>query len=762
MRQDSFSAFHYQIGGSLPSNAPTYVVRQADRDILDTLLAGEYCYVLNARQMGKSSLRVRTMNQLDARGIACTEIELSGIGSQQITAQQWYGGIVQEIIDGFELQVDRRSWWRETEDLSPVQRLATFIDKILLQQIDRDIVIFIDEIDSILSLNFPTDDFLTLIHNFYNKRANKPEYRRLTFALLGVATPRELIRDRHATPFNIGRSLELKGLQLSESFSLARGFSDRQDRASTLIARVLFWTGGQPFLTQKLCRLIEQNPQVKDIDSLDRLVRTKIIYNWESHDDPEHLRTIRDRLCRYSNGNLTNSSQKLLNIYRQIRTKGKVKLRNCQEHLELQLSGLVVADQGNLVVKNPIYQAIFDRIWVERQLKNLDEDEGELSLKKIIFASLAIASSVVGIRYLGWLEMGELKFFDLMMSLRPAELADERLFIVKVTEEDVRSQPAIERGGASISDRSLAKLLAKLERSPARAVGLDIYRETPLKKAYQAQIAPVRQSDRFIAICKYGDPGIKSSSQIVRQDGFNNVALDADSVIRRQILAVDSAAPCNSFYSFNWTLATHYLKEVGISRINSPKYLQLGKSIFKPIGKNTGGYRQLNNSGHQIIFNCRNTNKIAESATLQEVFSDRFDLNLVKDRLVLIGTEDPSFNDRRWRTPCHDQQSGIEVQAQMIGQILSYVLDGRALIRSLSEPVESLIIICFSVAGGIFCHRFSSTKKIIGIAVVVVSNFGLSQILLITFGVWMPVVPSVIGFTIVITSLTIYRQYWQK
>jgi len=361
-----FTDNYYKIGGSLEYRHPTYVVRQADCDLYEGLKRGEFCYVLNSRQMGKSSLRVRAMKQLQAEGTQCASIDLTRIGSHP-TAAEWYGGIAFELLRGFNLsrKLDLNAWWQDRNFLPPVQRLGELIETVLFPAFSEPIIIFIDEIDSILKIEF-RDDFFAFIRSCYNRRVDCPDYQRLTFCLLGVATPSDLIGDAQRTPFNIGRAIELTGFTLVEARSpLVEGLAEQVDNAEAVLVDILDWTAGQPFLTQKLCQIVAERSEGRTPD-IEQLVRSYIVEDWEDQDEPEHLRTIRDRILKDEQHTIG-----LLGLYLQILEQGAIPVTDSPEQRQLQLAGLVVKGSKALRIRNRIYQSVFDRHWIEQTLIHL-------------------------------------------------------------------------------------------------------------------------------------------------------------------------------------------------------------------------------------------------------------------------------------------------------------------------------------------------------------------------------------------------------
>lgn len=381
------TSIRYQVGGSLRNDDPTYVVREADQQLYQALKEGEFCYVLNSRQMGKSSLLERTSCRLQQDGYACAYLDITQLGSEKVTPAQWYRGVATVLFYEFKLssRVNLKQWWEQQSGISPVQQLHRFIETVVLPHVENDrIFILIDEIDSLLSLGFSVNDFFAWIRHCYQQRVHNPEFNRLGFALFGVATPSDLMRDKRRTPFNIGRAIALHGFQWHEATPLLQGLTPCVSQPQTVLREILRWTNGQPFLTQKLCQIVLQAsqegtgtlylPPGGESFWIEQLVRSRVLQHWESQDEPEHLRTIRDRL-------LFNEQRagRLLGLYQQVlQTTCKdnagcssIRVDDSPEQAELLLSGLVEKHNGNLRIKNPIYQAVFNADWVAHHLDRL-------------------------------------------------------------------------------------------------------------------------------------------------------------------------------------------------------------------------------------------------------------------------------------------------------------------------------------------------------------------------------------------------------
>jgi AAA-like domain len=355
----------YQVGGTVSADALSYVRREADQELFEHAAAGDFCYVLMPRQTGKSSLMLHTVAQLKKKRIRSVVIDLQGKIERGMAPDAFFAGLVGECIRQLKLPVQLDRWWREYGLLSAIQRFATFVADEVLPRAQKRVVVFIDEIDSTLNLNF-SDDVFAAIRALYNERARNPAFKRLTFVLLGVAAPQDLIKDRARSPFNVGHRIELKDFTLAEAGRLIGGLPlEDKTAASRCLERVMDWTAGHPYLTQKVCAALAADEQVhRGARRVDELIEA-LFFSDETWSDV-NLANVRDRIVEDKD-----NPAALLELYHRILVDERVlDDERCPVHTRLKLSGLVrVIPGGGLRPRNKIYERVFDLAWVDTLLR---------------------------------------------------------------------------------------------------------------------------------------------------------------------------------------------------------------------------------------------------------------------------------------------------------------------------------------------------------------------------------------------------------
>jgi formylglycine-generating enzyme required for sulfatase activity len=371
----------YTVGGTVQAGGGIYIPRKADDELLGHCRAGEFAFILSSRQVGKSSLMVRTARQLESENIRSVIIDLSSIGVK-ISADEWYLGILDEIANTLKLKTDIFAWWSERAGLGPAQRMTNFFRDILLKEVSEPVVLFFDEIDSTLNIPF-ADDFFAALRAIYNARSTVDAFKRLSFVMIGVATPSDLIADSTRTPFNIGRRVELMDFTLEELKPLAEGLGEN---AEQVLGWVFDWTNGHPYLTQRLCQFLTKSKDGFTQASVETAVKN--LFLGEKGMEDNNLQFVRDML-------LERAADKtgVLKIYQRVITD-RQPIDDDEQSLNkshLKLSGVVRRRQATLRVSNLIYRNVFNLNWVKEHLPRIERRTVALAMGVTTALALLLA-----------------------------------------------------------------------------------------------------------------------------------------------------------------------------------------------------------------------------------------------------------------------------------------------------------------------------------------------------------------------------------
>jgi len=203
---------------------------------------------------------------------------------------------------------------------------------------------------------------------------------------------------------------------LEEALPLAAGLGLSEEQTQQKLSEILEWTGGHPYLTQRLCQMVAEQGMASsasktDLDSESSQTETALnsipalvvsTFLGETSEQDNNLQFVRDMLTRQA-PDLT----QVLSTYREVRREREV--RDQEQSLiksHLKLSGVVKREQGRLLVRNPIYKTVFDEKWIKEHLpinwaRRLQQAAG------IIAATLLLALIMSGLTVYAFVQQGE-------------------------------------------------------------------------------------------------------------------------------------------------------------------------------------------------------------------------------------------------------------------------------------------------------------------------------------------------------------------
>ncbi|WP_407887142.1 CHASE2 domain-containing protein [Scytonema sp. NUACC26] len=397
------------------------------------------------------------------------------------------------------------------------------------------------------------------------------------------------------------------------------------------------------------------------------------------------------------------------------------------------------------------------------------------STRSVLIITPSVALTVTIGQLLGLFNLPEWKLRDEWVRLQSrSEIADE-IVIVTIDERDIQSV-----GKWPVPDWSLAKLLEKIKEQQPRSIGLDLYRDLPEGSGHEQLVQVFRTTPNLIGVEKITGERVNPPPELKKHDrvGLADFVLDGDRHVRRALLtAIDAKEEGKIKAGLATHVALKYLEaeKITLESIDEKQQkFRLGKAVYQPLKDREAGYSDTDVGGYQILLNWYGSETAFRKVTMRDVLAGKIPANLMRDRMVFIGSTAASTNDF-FSTPfssslisAQKPTPGVVIHANIALQLVRGAKTGKTNLQGISGIFSSFWIVLWSIlgSGGSLWLASARSRWLLPGGKILWATIGLSGIsiggsyCIFLSGVLIPVTPALIAFISSVIAMT--NAYKQK
>ncbi len=326
--------------------------------------------------------------------------------------------------------------------------------------------------------------------------------------------------------------------------------------------------------------------------------------------------------------------------------------------------------------------------------------------RSVFIIAPTVATVVIASDLFGLFNVLEWQVRDEFFRIRPSEGLETSIVIVTIDETDIQSA-----GDWPIPDDLLANLLEKISAQEPSVIGMDLYRDLPEEPGHARLLKVFDTTPNLIGVEKIisdrvdPPPILNERGQV----GFADLVLDGDRTVRRALLTAEDSEEEHVIKAGLATqVALKYLegKNIELESVDAGRQkFRLGKSTFLPLSRREASYANAELGGYQVLMNWRGAKDSFIRVSMRDVLSAQVPADLMRDRMVLIGSTATSTNDF-FRSPysnsrfaTQDLTPGVVVHANIASQLVRGALEGRPNLHGLIAIWQGMWISAWSMLG---------------------------------------------------------------